>query len=302
MKYLADIAAMYFVEGLTQAEIAKKVGVTRSMISYLIKESRDSGIVQITINQPIQENEELEKRMQDAFDLMRVVVVDSLSGTKVLPMIGKAASEVLIDELEPGDTLGTSWGSSISATVDALDPKTYIPDLTIVQLLGALSGRLKEYDAHHHLQQLVSKLGGIGLYLNAPLVVEDNHFAKTLMQSRGIQDTLQAGSHSNVALLGVGSVTTEESPYFHTGYFSEREIKEMQSGGTVGDVCGHFFNIKGEPTAGEFASKIPQRLGIAGGPYKVKPIIGALKGGYVNILVTDSNTAESILMEINQHA
>jgi DNA-binding transcriptional regulator LsrR (DeoR family) len=40
---------------------------------------------------------------------------------------------------------------------------------------------------------------------------------------------------------------------------------------------------------------IPNRIGVAGGPAKVKPLVGALKSGLINILVTDAVTAKAVL-------
>jgi dihydroxyacetone kinase-like protein len=41
--------------------------------------------------------------------------------------------------------------------------------------------------------------------------------------------------------------------------------------------------------------RIPIRIGVAGGLAKVMPIIGALKGGFINILISDSATAVEVL-------
>ncbi|RPH59298.1 MAG: hypothetical protein EHM81_08500, partial [Chloroflexi bacterium] len=41
--------------------------------------------------------------------------------------------------------------------------------------------------------------------------------------------------------------------------------------------------------------RLPVRIGVAGGPGKIAPILGALRGGLINVLVTDSITARKVL-------
>ena len=74
----------------------------------------------------------------------------------------------------------------------------------------------------------------------------------------------------------------------------------------VGDVCGWHFDATGKTRDLEFHSRlltisqndllnIPLRIGIAGGHRKAEPIVGAIKAGYINALVTDQSAAERIL-------
>jgi len=133
---LADIAEMYLLEGKNQEEIAKIVGVTRSNISRMLKEARNSGIVQIQINRPIKEDQALAEQLISRFDLInaRVIVVDQSSLN--LRLLGKAAGDELMTHLKPGWVIGTSWGTAIRTTVEELSSTSSLQELKIVQLLG----------------------------------------------------------------------------------------------------------------------------------------------------------------------
>jgi DNA-binding transcriptional regulator LsrR (DeoR family) len=306
VKLLADIAEMYFMEGKNQSQIARTVGMTRSNISRLLKEARETGIVKIQINRPLNENQALAQKLVERFNLINARVVDVDQYYQLLPKIGQAAAEELVKYLNPGSILGTTWGTAVSATVDQVDLKTPIPEIKIVQLLGAQGAHIKEYDGHAVVRRLEEKLGAEGIYFHAPFFVEDSQMADLIMKSKSIDEILQLAAQADVALLGVGSIEIDHSSYFLAGYISKEEILSIQERGVVGDVCAKFYDSQGnlidhdlkERMIGipvQILKNIPIRLGVAGGLAKVDPIIGALKGNFINVLVTDTSAAIEVL-------
>lgn len=308
---LADIAEMYFLQGKNQAEIAKQVGVTRSNISRMLKEARHAGIVQIQINRPIREELSLADELINRFDLInaRVIVVDQSS--QRLERLGKAAADELLAHVKLGRVIGTSWGTGISTTVEELSNNSSLQGVKVVQLLGALGARIEDYDAHAIVRRLAEKLDGEGFYINAPFLVKDKRIAETLLENRSIQETLNKSKQVDVALLGVGSSDMKHCSFYLADYVTRKEIQEIQRAGAIGDVCGRFFDIHGGMTALDFQErligisqndllKIPVRIGVAGGPEKIKPIIGALRGRLINTLVSDVKTISEVLRRTNQ--
>lgn len=306
VKLLADIAEMYFIEGKNQSQIARTVGMTRSNVSRLLKEARETGIVKIQINHPHNENHVLAKKLVERFNLINARVIDVDHNQQILPKIGQAAAEELVKYLNPGSILGTTWGTAVSATVDQVDVKTPIPEIKIVQLLGAQGAHIKEYDGHAVVRRLEEKFGGEGIYFHAPFFVENSQMAELIMKSKSIEETLQLAAQADVALLGVGSIDIDHSSYFLAGYISKEEILSIQEKGVVGDVCAKFYDSRGNMIDHDLKDRvigihtetlqnIPIRLGVAGGLAKVDPIIGALKGNFINVLVTDTAAAIEVL-------
>lgn len=303
---LAEIAEMYFLGGKNQNEIARKVGMTRSNVSRLLKEARQMGIVEIQIHHPIKENHTLHQEMVERFHLTdaHIIQVDHLN--QLLPKLGTVAGRVLMTYLAPGVILGTAWGTAISATIDQLEIASRIPDIKVVQLLGALGSRIQGYDGHSIVRRLEELLDAEGIYMNAPFFVDDTNTAELLLETSSIKENLNLAKQADIALLGVGSLDLSQCSYYLAGYVPKHEILEIQKTGSIGDVCGRFFNINGELTAIAYQNqligitiddlkKIPVRIGVAGGPAKIDPIIGALRGNLVNILITDSATALEVL-------
>ncbi len=303
---LADVAEMYFLEGKNQAEIARQIGVTRSNVSRMLTEARNAGIIEISINRPLKENRPLAQKLVECFNLKNARVIEVNQPNQLLQKLGKAGSKELISHLQPGGILGTSWGTAISATVEQMENQRNIPGIKVVQLLGAFGARIKEYDGHAIVRRLEQKLDAEGIYINAPFLVENETVARSLLENRSVYESLAFGKRANVALLGIGSSEPAHSSYYLADYVTKKEILAIQETGAIGDVCGRFYDLSGQITAQEIQKRligiateellqIPIRIGVAGGPAKITPIIGALRGGFVNVLIIDANTAKEVL-------
>jgi DNA-binding transcriptional regulator LsrR (DeoR family) len=175
-----------------------------------------------------------------------------------------------------------------------------------VQLIGAFGARIEDYDGHGLVRHLEAKLGGKGYYINAPFLVDSRETAKDLLANRGIAETLALAGHCDVALLGVGSIEPMHSSFYRAGYVALRELKSLKRQGAVGDVCGLHFDSRGKATGSAFSNRlvgisekalrgIPVRIGVAGGEGKSAPVLGALRGRYINVLVTDEGVAKTLL-------
>ncbi len=303
---LADVAEMYYLEDKNQSEIAKAVGVTRSMISRMLTEARQGGIVEIRIRRAAKSDPDLERALIERFDLKDAFAVTApAEGERLVRALGNAGAQLLKRFVASDITLGLAWGTSISATVDAFETSESIP-MRVVQLVGAMGVRNMEYDGHDLVSRLSEKVGGDAYYLNAPYVCKDDQMVASLLETKSIQETVKAGRKTDVALVGVGTTLPEFSSFYLAGYVSLQELKDLRREGGIGDVCGLHFDIHGQPACEEFTRRlmtirrrdllsIPIRLGVAGGEGKVEAILGALRGGYVNVLVTDTPTARKVL-------
>lgn len=308
---LADVAEMYYLEQKNQAEIAKAVGVTRSMISRMLTEARDSGIVEIRIQRPLQSDPELEAALKEQFGLkdVFVVVTSHRSGERLTRTLGSAGARVLSRYLTPNRILGLAWGTSISATVDAFEV-TEPMSVKVVQLVGAMGAHNMEYDGHHLVSRIAEKLGGEAYFLNAPYLCQSAEIAQSLLETKSVRETISVGKKTDIALLGIGTTNTEHSSFYLAGYVTRRELDELRKAGAIGDVCGLHFDINGQPACDDFCERlvsirrldllsIPVRLSVAGGDGKAEAILGALRSRYVNVLVTDSNAARKVLALAN---
>ena len=304
---LANVAEMYYLEEKNQAEIAKNIGLTRSMVSRMLTEARESGIVEIRIQRPLQFDTELESVVKENFGLEDAIVVitNHRSGERLTRTLGNAGAQMLARHLPPQKSLGLAWGTSISATVDAFETKETMP-VKVVQLVGAMGARNMEYDGHDVVARITEKLGAEAYYLNAPYLCQSPEMARSLLETKSIRETISMGKKTDLALLGIGTTSPDYSSFYLAGYVTRRELDELRKAGAVGDVCGLHFDVDGQPACDDFCERlvsirrqdllsIPLRLGVAGGEGKAEAILGALRSKYINVLVIDRMTARKVL-------
>jgi deoxyribonucleoside regulator len=304
---LADIAEWYYIDGLNQSEIASRIGVDRSLISRLLSEARMNNIVEIRINRPLLTARDLEKSLIQHFGLSKacVLVHQDEEYPQFLSKLGRAGAKLLQEHLQQGITLGLSWGTGVSAVVDAFE-KPGPSSMEIVQLVGALGAQHNVYDGPGLVQRLAQIIGCQGYYLNAPFLVEEPGIARALLQNHNVAEAMALAKKCDVAVVGVGSTAAEFSSFYQAGYVSLEDLNQLRSAGMVGDVCGRHFDIQGETPELDFHERlvtisevdlknIPTRIAVAGGPGKAEAILGALRGGYINVLVTDTSAASRLL-------
>jgi deoxyribonucleoside regulator len=303
----AEIAEMYFHEGITQAQIAEKVGINRSMVSRMLAEARRKGIVEVKVHRPVMFDRELQERLISRFGLHSAYVFNFHGADAVLlkAELAEAGAYVLRKFLVSGSVLGLAWGSTVHETVKVFRSDQSL-QIKIVQLVGAIGARNTHFDGHWLVQSLSEKLNGEGYYLNAPFMVGSPEVARALVNDPSIAEVIRLWKQIEIGLFGIGTIDPKYSSFYNAGFVDVRELEKLMAEGAVGDVCGLHFNLRGEVTGSEFESRliaiprtdllqIPIRLGVAAGRGKTYPILGAMHGGYINVLVTDSQTASEIL-------
>jgi len=305
---LADVAEMYYQEGQTQADISKEIGITRSAISRMLTEARQKGIVEIYIHRPLRYHDNLETELIEKFNLQGAHVISWQNNQRygeLRKRLGRAASLVLNEIIQPNNIIGIAWGTTVQATIDAVETHEN-ENIRVVQLLGVLGSTRHAYSGQALVERLARKLNGEGIYLYTPFIVENENTAKFLRDDLSVREAISLGKQCDIALLGVGSTKPEFCSLFQGSHITKQDLTMIINSKSVGDVSGHYFDISGKLSDVDFHKRlmgitqkdllnIPTRLGVAGKEEKAEAIFGALRGGYINLLVTDNLTATRIL-------
>jgi len=304
---LAQVASLYYEENLTQGEIARRIGTSRSTISRLLREARANGVVEIIIHYPWKTVSELERELIERFHLRhaRVLAGQGRPYQEILRGLGVLAARYLESVLQERSILGISWGTAVHSTVQALRPERKLP-ITVVQMIGAVGTGDPLIDGPDLARLLANIYGGECRYLHAPLIVEDAHVQEMLLQEPRIRETLSLARRADVALVGIGSTVPEVSSLLRAGYLEREALMQLRAQGAVGDVCARHYDVQGQVldidlnrrTVGielEVLHSIERVISVAGGEAKAEAILGALRGGHVNVLVTDDVAARQVL-------
>ena len=298
------IAWLYYVEGLTQAEIADRMGVSRVKVVRDLQVGRQTGLVQIQINGRLAPCVALERRLEKAYALKEAVVVPTPQDAAHLPAtLGIALGSWLSDRLRAGQTLAVGWGRTLHWSVRALRRRD-LADLTVVALLGGI-GRGSEINMYETASRVAETLGAQCYYLAAPAFAASPEMRAMLLAQAGLRDVLDRARRADIALVSVGTLGPTATNR-RIGLLGDTETAELLAAGAVGDLLCTFLDPAGRPVDHPLNScsvglpvadlaTLPAAVLASGGVEKVPMVRAALAGRYVNHLITDERTAEALV-------
>ncbi|MBV9642662.1 MAG: sugar-binding transcriptional regulator [Verrucomicrobia bacterium] len=308
LRTITKAARLYHQERLTQTEIAGKLGLSQVGVSRLLKKAEEYGIVRTTVISPPGGFTELEGLLERRFGLNQVVIAEAARDAEesVLDAIGSAAAQLLETTLKSGEVIGiSSWSASLLSTVDQMHPVRNIQKCIVVQMLGGIGNPSAEQHANHLATRLARLVHGDARFLPAPGVVGSASAGKILTQDPFVRDTFELFDKITLALVGIGSVDPSALVASSGNTFSEDELGTIKDNGAVGDICLRFYDKDGREVKWPFGNRvigidleqvrrIRTSVGIAGGKRKLAAILGALRGNWINTLVTDQYTADRL--------
>ncbi|HEX9116224.1 MAG TPA: sugar-binding transcriptional regulator [Anaerolineae bacterium] len=304
---LAQVARDYYQDHLTQDEIGRRINASRSTVSRLLQQAVDRGIVRIIIDYPWERAHDLEARLVERFRLREAHVLLSKGRDEAIVRdgMGVLAARIIDREIADRAVLGISYGRSLASTIAALSPSRPAA-VTVVPIIGALGSENPSIDGPELVRRLAQTYGGDFRYLPVPLLVDDVRTRDALSQTMPIFETLALARRADIILMGIGALTPGHSSMIWAGYLSEAELAWLRDQGAVGHMVAQFYDINGrmlEVEANQRSVGIGIRslvgkqlvIAVAGGEPKGEAILGALRGHYLNVLVTDDAAARRVL-------
>lgn len=307
LRLMAKVARMYYIQELNQQAITEKLQLHQSTISRMLKKARTMNLVRFSIATPPGTFAELEDQLTSRFDLRDAVVVDCPSeGETMVRDLGTALAYFLETTLKPGKVVGiSSWSRSLFAMVDALHPGDYCADGKVVQILGGVGNIGSEFHAIHLAQRLAGSIGAKPVLLQSPAVVRSPEAQRVLSRDPAVLEASAQFDRLDIALVGIGSMEPSKMLAVSGNVFSREERVELHRLGAVGDICFRFFDADGQPVKSPLMKRVigidlvklracKRVVGVAGGTQKIQAILGALRGGLIDVLITDQRTAEAL--------
>jgi DNA-binding transcriptional regulator LsrR (DeoR family) len=315
---LADVAQLYYASDLTQEQIARRVGVSRSNVSRMLKEARAQGMVEIRIHSPLGTVASLQEELVSRLGLRESLVLaefdqDSpvLEVTDTATQVASLAARYLMENITDGDTVALGWGRSVHRVAYNRFLREE-RNVTVVQAMGSIGGSIPEFDGVATTARLAGVLGARAHYLHAPMLVTDAVVRAGLLRDPHIRRTLEMARRADTIVSSVGAVTHQHGQY-RTGYLNEVDLDYMRAQGAVADICGTYFALDGSLVPLEMNERsisigteelkhIPTRIGVSAGAEKPLSNIGAARSGLLNVLITDEETARSMLDILNDES
>jgi len=298
---------MYYVERMTQAEIAQRMDLSTAKVNRLLQQARELGYVNFVIRTPFQPLFDLESRLKAVFGLKVAIVIPAVGGSSssLLNAIGTVAADFFLEQIRDGDVVAITPGTSVQAVVQSIDA-TRPYQVEIVPMLGAIQGEI-ESDMNYLATHMADRLGAKSYQLHAPAFVDTREHGEVVRSMVPVKQILDIARHANIALLGVGTVDPDASRFVQFTALSAEDLKQIAEGcGGVGEISAHVYDMEGRACARKYAERvigltlaeiqqIPYRIGVAASAAKALPIYGALRGGFLHVLITDEEAARGVL-------
>ena len=256
MRLIAQVLSLHFEEGRLQSEIAKEMGLSTAKVNRLIKQGRELGMVQITINSPMLKYFDLEREIAKRWNLKRCLVVSSVTGSAqaTLNEVGKGAASLLIDSIRDGDTVAISGGKTLGKMIENLSAATEF-DVKIVPLTGGVQGQ-HYTDVNHLAAELASKLSGEATLIHAPLHAATEEERDIIMSLKSVRSVMDEARQADIAIVGIGAVAGADSTYYTTQPVSEAERQRLYRSGVRGEFLGHLIQEDGSASGNSYNSRL----------------------------------------------
>lgn len=302
-----EAVRLYFERGLSQAEVAAKMGISRPTVAKLLLRGKEAGFVTVEIHDPRETSSVLGEQLAQRFGLVeaRVVHDSGASEREILDDLGRVGAGLVESLVEDGMSVGVSWGRTMNAIASRLR-RTLRRDVEIVQLKGGISHSSEATNDFEVMRAFCEAFNAVPRYLPLPVIFEDVRTLEIVRSDPHIASILEAGRQTDLVVFTVGDVAAESLALSHS-HLKGSEVRELLAG-AVGDACSRFFTAEGEiavpgideRTAGislkDLASR-PIRVLVAGGQKKVAALATALRMGLATHVVVDQDLARVLLAE-----
>lgn len=305
---MVKVAQMYYSEGLKQEDIAKQLQISRSLISMILTEAKEVGIVEINIRNPLLNNDELSNEMTEVFGLEECTIIPTAVQdiNTLRKLVSQRAADVFNRIADSQNTVGIAWGRTCYQFISSYKAEKELRDVNIVALIGGSSQHAYYFQLNEMVRLFAEKLNGIPYFIHAPAITSSLDEKELFMKSSSMQPLLDKWRNIDIAVSGIGTLPSMNNADRET-YIGEFEVyKQLEEGEAVGDICARYFNINGEFISNDYSDRlvgipiedlknIKKMICIASGIEKVHSILGALRTKTVDVFVSDEQTAKAVL-------
>ncbi|MFD2044647.1 sugar-binding transcriptional regulator [Ornithinibacillus salinisoli] len=298
---IVKVAWKYYNEGLTQNEIAESLNLSRMKVIKYLEKAKTNNVIQFKINLEKIANMDLQNKIKEKYNLKDIYVVPT-SYQNSTDSLTIAAAQYIEDRITSDTMINVGYGEAVSKTLGHLNISTKYK-VTFVSLSGGVKfymptaiDKTSDYYTNPNYNHYI---------MPAPLMVSSPSLADQMQNEKPIKKILEMIPHSNITVVGVGALS-EQATLVKEGLLSISDIEILKSKGAVGDLLSQFYDINGNVLDLELHSQLISTeidllkslnhvVAVAGNLEKKEAIVGALNGGYIDVLITDESVAQSLV-------
>jgi DNA-binding transcriptional regulator LsrR (DeoR family) len=309
---VAKVSRLYYVEGLSQRQIASRLNMSMAKISRLMSEARESGIVEIKINDPDERFRELEQVLEKELGLRECIIVPSRETKEATYQeLSRPVGEFLSRFANKSIRLGVSWGETLKVVADNLDPGVSFSDPEVVPIIGGIGTIERGMYPNSVARMFANRIGGVSYLINAPAISTSKTVRNSLFADPRHETVFKLWGKMDIAISGVSALDPRDSISLQDGMYTEAELRELRALGAVSSMNSCFFDQTGCELETPFRDRIlnvateglrntAHVIIVAAAPHKVTAILSAAQTRLVHILITDFETAVLLVRALHQ--
>jgi DNA-binding transcriptional regulator LsrR (DeoR family) len=247
---------------------------------------------------------ELESKLRATFGLQDALVATSNPDDAMCRRhVARAAAAYLERHIAAESVVAVGLGRNTSLVAESFNPPRPL-SATFVSAMGGSPG-FASINPNEVCAKFAARSGGTAEALYAPAFVEDARVRDSLVSQQAVAQTLNLARQSTQAVIGIGT-PADDSILVHAGCLSKVQARALRTAGAVGEVIGNYCDIQGRPIHSAVQSRligltleelqhIPLVVAVAAEPGKAAAILGALRSGAIDVLVTECRNAFEVL-------
>lgn len=302
---LTKVSYMYYLDNLSQQEIADQLELSRSKVSRLLQEAREKGIIEIKIVTSVTRCFDLERMVKEKYGISEVIVVPVYSTTEesLLKSLGQAGAEYLLNNVTDGMTVGIALGRTLNEVANSISAPQPI-NCDVVPITGGIGHINPGMHPNDICRKVAEGLGGTAYSLYTPAIVSNKELKEAIREDPMIEKVFEKILHTDITMVSVGYVAN--STFIKIGNITGEYAEQLKQKGVVGDISSWFINADGEVLDLEIHDRVvgPHFLEIrqkskvvlvAGTKLKQDVIAAALRGKLADVLITDEHVAKYLI-------
>ena len=308
LRQMTKAARLHHIQGARQTEIAEKMGISQAGVSRLLRMAEEQGIIRSIVVPPEGLYPDLEEGLVEAYGLDAAYVVDvDPTEEGISQILGAAAARCLTDVFEGGPVLGfTSWSTTLREMARLIEPRVKSQIKCVVETLGDLGSPMMQHEADVATLQMAQAFRAEAVFLRAPGVMGSAALRDAALADVHIQKALSLLNEVDIVFVGLGPADFHGPLEENDNFFTAEQLAEVRNAGAVGQLHQRFIDREGRPVRTPLDDLVigisldqlrdaGRRIAVAGGTAKHEALAAALAGEWIDVLVTDVDSANTLL-------
>lgn len=308
LRQMTRAARLHHIKGERQTEIAEKMGISQAGVSRLLRMAEEQGIIRSVVVPPEGLYPDLEEGLVSSFGLDAAYVVDvDPAEDGIAQILGAAAARCLSSVFEGGPVLGfTSWSTTLREMARLIEPRVRSQIRHVVETLGDLGSPMLQHEADVATLQMAQAFQAEAVFLRAPGVMRSVALRDATLADVHIQKALRLLDEVDIVFVGLGPADFHGPLAESDNFFTAEQLAEVRAAGAVGQLHQRFIDRQGRPVRTPLDDLVigisleqlrdaGRRIVVAGGAAKHEALAAALAGEWIDVLVTDIDSANILL-------